>query len=455
MKLFGFDINVQRREAAPGVPSSTMEGIKDGKDNPAVKAEGANYAERIVYANSPQTALTVAAYYRAVELRARTMGLMPIQYQRLDTLGHNFITDMKGFGKRMNYLFGVRPNPIMTASQMSEMITTNQIAFGNGFVYMECDEMDFPLNLWVVEYGSYNLATGLYTLTYLSDAGYVTKVNVPRQYVLHFPNTYKERGGVWGISTIRYMIQTLSYIRTQQQQTLETAAKGGRVKGFISEDKQPGQLGLGMYNKQTTDDYAKELQGKFYGGQDIVSLRGVTKFENLSMTAADMQSIENLGISNDDIARFLAVPRPLLMLDTNSHYNDYSNATMEFHTRTILPEKNAREQEIFSKLYELLPRSIFDFGRNRIHICERPLMAMDPERQAKVDLANLQTGVKTVNELRAEHDMPAVEFGDKALCSTNLAELGSPKLRESGGGRPTEDKTEDGKTEGEEGKVSQ
>ena len=450
MRLFGLDINIQRREAAPGVPSSTMEGIKDGKDNHAVKAEGANYAERIVYANSPQTALTVAAYYRAVELRARTMGLMPIQYQRLDTLGHNFITDMKGFGKRMNYLFGVRPNPIMTASQMSEMITTNQIAFGNGFVYMECDEMDFPLNLWVVEYGSYNLATGLYNLTYLSDAGYVTKVNVPRKYVLHFPNTYKERGGVWGISTIRYMIQTLSYIRTQQQQTLETAAKGGRVKGFISEDKQPGQLGLGMYNKQTTDDYAKELQGKFYGGQDIVSLRGVTKFENLSMTAADMQSIENLGISNDDIARFLAVPRPLLMLDTNSHYNDYSNATMEFHTRTILPEKNAREQEIFSKLYELLPRSIFDFGRNRIHICERPLMAMDPERQAKVDLANLQTGVKTVNELRAEHDMPAVEFGDKALCSTNLAELGSPKLREAGGGRPTEDKTD-----GEEGKVSQ
>ena len=350
MRLFGLDINIQRREAAPCVPSSTMEGIKDGNNAQADKAAGANYAERIVYANSPQTALTVAAYYRAVELRARTMGLMPIQYQRLDTLGHNFITDMKGFGKRMNYLFGVRPNPIMTASQMSEMITTNQIAFGNGFVYMECDEMDFPLNLWVVEYGSYNLATGLYTLTYLSDAGYVTKVNVPRQYVLHFPNTYKERGGVWGISTIRYMIQTLSYIRTQQQQTLETAAKGGRVKGFISEDKQPGQLGLGMYNKQTTDDYAKEIQGKFYGGQDIVSLRGVTKFENLSMTAQDMQALENVLQSDDDCARFLGTPRPLLMLDTNSKYNDYQNATMEYHNRTILPEKNGREVEVMRKL---------------------------------------------------------------------------------------------------------
>ena len=74
-----------------------------------------------------------------------------------------------------------------------------------------------------------------------------------------------------------------------------------------------------------------------------------------------------------------------------------------------------------------------------IHVCEIPLLRMDPERQAKVDQLNLQTGVKTINELRAEHDMPAIPDGDKALVSTNLAEVGSPKLRESGGGRPTEE----------------
>jgi hypothetical protein len=115
------------------------------------------------------------------------------------------------------------------------------------------------------------------------------------------------------------------------------------------------------------------------------------------------------------------------MLDTNSHYNDYQNATMEYHTRTILPEKNAREMEIARKLRELVP-SAFVYGQNRIHICEKPLMAMDPERQAKVDALNLQTGVKTVNELRKEHDMPTVPNGDIVYMSTNLAELGSDKL---------------------------
>jgi len=452
MHLFGFDINIQRRELAPGLPSSTMEGIKDGAGgNAQTKAEGANYAERIVFVNSPMSALSVSAYYRAVELRARTMGLMPVQFQKVDREGGNFVTDMRGFGKRMNYLFQVEPNPLMTGPQMWELVTINQIAYGNGFVYLECDEMDFPLRAWIVEYGSYNLATGLYNVTYLSDAGYVTKTNVPRKYVLHFPNTFRERGGVWGIPTLRFMTQTLSYIKTQQQQTLETAAKGGRVKGFISEDKGPGQLGLGQYNKNTSDDYAKEIQGKLWSGQDIVAIRGLEKFQNLSMTAQDMQALETVLKSDDDCARFLGVPRPLLMLDTNSHYTSYVEATGEFLTRTILPEKNAREMEITRKLHMLMPKSVFDFGVHRIHICEKPLIAMDPERQAKVDALNLQTGVKTINELRREHDMPSVPFGDKALCSTNLAEVGSPKLRESGGGRPTEE----GKTEGEEGKVSQ
>ena len=108
------------------------------------------------------------------------------------------------------------------------------------------------------------------------------------------------------------------------------------------------------------------------------------------------------------------------MLDTNSHYNDYQNATMEYHTRTILPEKSGREKEIYRKI-DRDPQG--NFGYRDVHICEKPLLAMDPERQAKVDLANLQTGVSTVNELRAEHDRPAVEGGDEPMASANLMTL--------------------------------
>jgi phage portal protein BeeE len=142
------------------------------------------------------------------------------------------------------------------------------------------------------------------------------------------------------------------------------------------------------------------------------------------MTSADMQMFEQLGATNDDVARFFGVPRPLLMLDTNSHYNDYQNATMEFHTRTILPQKTGNEKEIARKLI-LKPEDnpLKYYGIYDIHICEKPLLAMDPERQAKVDQLNLQTGAMTVNEIRAQHDMPTVENGDEPMASANLMTL--------------------------------
>ena len=128
--------------------------------------------------------------------------------------------------------------------------------------------------------------------------------------------------------------------------------------------------------------------------------------------------MEILGMSQDDVARFYATPRPLLMMDTNSHYTTYTNATMEYLSRTIAPDGAEMEAECFRKFL-----SIYDYGQHRFHLCEQPLLRMDKETQAKVDMMNLQTGAKTINEVRAEHDMPSVDNGDEPLASANLMTL--------------------------------
>jgi len=401
----------------PGVPATTDPNAASNQP----KVTGGSFEERIVYVQSPQMALTVSPVFRALKLIMDTHGVMPIQYRKKDTIGGNFTEDMRGLGKRINYLLQVEPNPITTADDLWEQVTFNQHMRGNGFVYIERDEFEFPYRLWLCRMGEYNIMTGRYNfIMYLSDEGYVEKTNVPRSDVMHFPNTYRYQNGFWGMPTLEFAKGELSLIKTNKQQSLETAAKGGRVKGFISEEKPAtgqGTLAFGMFSKDSTNDYEKEINTKVYS-QDITALRGMTDFKNISMTAQDMQIIDQLQLSYDDCARYFGVPRPLLMLDTNSHYNDYQNATMEFHTRTILPEKGRREKEIYRKLI-----GFKDFGMRDIHICEKPLLAMDPERQAKVDLLNLQTGASTINEVRAEHDRPSVEKGDTPMASANLMTL--------------------------------
>ena len=106
---------------------------------------------------------------------------------------------------------------------------------------------------------------------------------------------------------------------------------------------------------------------------------------------------------------------------------------MEYLQRTIAPDAVEIENECNRKLL-----SVYDFGRRRSHLCEQPLLRMDKKAQAEVDEKRLRTGTATVNELRKQYDMPAVKDGDIVYVITNLAELGSPKLRDvAGGGRPT------------------
>lgn len=423
--MFDIFTRMRHRREIGGQPAGVPESTNEQPKKVNVVDGGGSYDAKIVYANSPLKALSISAVHRAIELRTKTLGLMPVQYRRKDTEKGNFTPWMQGIGKRINYLLQEEPNPIMTAPSLWSQVTVNQLQLGNGFVYIERDVFGDPVHLWLASCGGYNYIEGTYDISYLSEIGIIQKSNVPKRDVLHFPNTYRYQNGFWGIPTLQFAAAELSLIKTEKQQALETAAKGGRIKLLIGEEKPAqvaGTLAFGMFDKQETDNYAKEINTKIYQ-QDVVALRGLDKVQNISMSAQDMQMIEQLGLSYDDISRYYAVPRPLLMLDTNSHYNDYQNATMEFHTRTILPDKTDREKEIARKLI-----GVKYYGVRDIHICEKPLLAMDPERQAKVDELSLRTGAKTVNEIRREHDMPSVANGDIVYVSTNLAELGSKKL---------------------------
>jgi HK97 family phage portal protein len=271
-----------------------------------------------------------------------------------------------------------------------------------------------------VRTGEYNLISGYYNfIEYLTEDGYKTEINVSRDDVMHFPNTYRYDNGMWGMPTLEFARGDLSLIKTQKELAKENAAKGGRVKLIIGEDttKQIAPVSNGLFDKKEMEKYADEINDRIYQ-KDVVALRALDKVQPISMSAQDMQLVSQMELSYDDVARYFGVPRPLLMLDTNSHYNDYQNATMEFHTRTILPEKAAREKEIFRKLI-----GFTDYGYRDIHICEKPLLAMDPERQAKVDKQLIENGTKTPNEVRQEHDMPAVENGNEPMASANLMTL--------------------------------
>ena len=198
-------------------PTSTLK-PSNGKKQPT---KGGSFEERIVSARNPQTALTVSAVYRATELRAKTIGQMPVQYQQKDNEKGNFLPWMYGLGKRMNYLLQEEPNPLMSGPTLWEQVTINRLMWGNGFVYIERDVFGDPLNLWLAECGGFDWGNNTYNITYMTNYGPMMKVNVKPQDIMHFPNTFRFDDGIWGKSTLRYAAETLSLIKTEKAQSLE------------------------------------------------------------------------------------------------------------------------------------------------------------------------------------------------------------------------------------------
>lgn len=417
----------QKREAVP--------------ENKKVSNGGGSYQANIRRPLSPGAALTISAVYRAIELRAKTVGQFQMQYQKLNKDGGNFVPDLgavrsnyESSGQRMNYLLQVSPNPVMSATHMFQQLTINKLQLGNGFIYIERDGNGDVRYLWLATCGGYNENAGTYNLTYAGEHGVKNIAAAPAADVIHIPNTFREQNGYMGIPTIRYALDTLSLIATQKAQSLETAAKGGRVKLLVGEgtDGIMSPIGNGMFDKEEMDSYAQEIQDRMYS-QDVVAMRALNNVTNISMSAADMQLVEMLGMSMDDVARYYATPRSLLMMDTNSHYTTPANAMLEYMTQAIQADVLEIEQEFTRKLLNR-----YDFMKFQFHMCEQPLLRLDKEAQAKVDQLRIQTGSATVNEVRKQYDMPAVDGGDIVYLSTNLAELGSDKLKSNGGGRPVD-----------------
>lgn len=427
----------KRREMQPiGVPSST---------NPPQQpvATGGNWEANVVRPFG-RCSLLVPAWCRGVSLIMQTMGQMQVQWQKMNGAGGNYVEDRYGYGKRINYLLQVRPNPLMTASEMQEQIEYRKIYWGNAFVYIERDVFDNPEYLWLCTGGGYDPVTDTYSLVYNSQYGPRVRVEVPSRDVLHFKNVFLTDDMYMGIPMIWVATNALAIAATGGEQALQDTAKGGRMKLILGEGNTGSlsPISKGLFNKDAMDSYAREIQDKMYTS-DVVALRGLDKIQVVSQTSQQLQLLESRGFEVAEIARILGIPR-IMMMEDGGNYKMPEHATQEFLLRTIQPRIRKHEDELNSKL--LRPE---DFGRRRIHVCKLALRRLDAKGQAEIDRLHLETGW-SVNELRSQYDLPNIQDGDAHYVSTNLAEVGSDKLRAISGSSSTPAPAEPAGEEGEE-----
>ena len=432
-----FKLFSRREIQTPGVPKTT-----DPVDETNQPPKGGNWEANVVRPIG-KSSLLVPAWYRGVSLIMQTMGQMVTQYQRINGAGGNFIEDRYGKNGELNYLLQVRPNPMMTASQMQEQIEYRKIYYGNAYVYIDRALDGYPRNLWLCTGGGYNPINDTYTLVYNSDRGPRIRIETTSRNVLHFKNVFMTDDYYMGIPTLEFAYKALSIAATADEQALQDVAKGGKHKVLIQEQKSPTLGTRGRANQQELRKM-KEQFARDWMSNDVALLDNVADAKIISQTSQQLQLLEQRDFQVSDLARILGIPRIMMMEEAGSSYKMPEHATQEFMLRTIQPRIREWEDEFNSKML-----TAADFGKRRIHVCELPLRRLDAKGQAEIDKLHLDTGW-SVNELRNQYDLPSIPEGDAHYVNTNLAEVGSEKLRSNGGGRPAEPETPPKEPEGEE-----
>ena len=168
----------------------------------------------------------------------------------------------------------------------------------------------------------------------------------------------------------------------------------------------------------------KEQFAKDWMSNDVAILDNVADAKIISQTAQQLQLLEQRGYSDEAICRLMGVPKIIAIVgDGGGNYRMPEHATQEFLLRNIQPRIREHEDELNSKL--LLPG---DFGKRRIHVCELALKRLDAKGQAEIDKLHLESGWSP-NQILSQYDLPSIPNGDAHYVSTNLAEVGSEKLR--------------------------
>jgi HK97 family phage portal protein len=420
----------KREVAAPSaVPTTTAPQASEAKP------KGGNWQSNVVRPYG-KSSLLVPAWYRGVSLIMQTMGQMVTQYQYKNLAGNNFVEARGAKNSYFNYLLQVRPNPMMTASQMQGQIEYRKIYKCNAYVYIEREPSGYPRYMWLCTGGGYDPLSNTYNLVYNSDSGPRMKVECDARDVLHFKNVFMTEDMYMGIPTIDYAFKALTIAATGDEQALQDMAKGGKMKLIIGEEKTAtpyGSLAGSRFDPKQVNKYADEIEDRLQSN-DVIALQNLDKVQIFSQTAQQLQLLEQRGYSDEALCRLMGVPKIIAIVgDGGGNYRMPEHATQEFLLRTIQPRIREHEDEFNSKL--LAPG---DFGKRRIHVCELALKRLDAKGQAEIDKLHLESGW-SVNEIRSQYDLPNIPDGDDHYVSMNLGVVGSPKLKEgSTGGRPTE-----------------
>lgn len=353
------------------------------------------------------TAMRVAAAWRCTNIISGTVGTLP-----LDLIRRVSETERQpAKGHPLRRVLTVKPNQWQTPSEFRRMMQAHLLLRGNAYALKVILGRDVvalvPIHPDKVQASQLDDMTMQYRV---SLAGGRSEVYTSR-------NIFHLRGmsldGAKGLSVLSHMRESIGLAINSETAGAKLMRNGQFVGGVL---KHPAKLSPEAYER------LKESTAERYSGADnagkLMILEEAMDFSALSMTATDMQFLEQRDFQRYDIAMFFGVPPHMLGATekTTSWGSGIEQQGIGFVTYTLNDWLKTWEEAIKRDLiaegeWETLDARFFTQG----------LMRGDAKTRWEAHVKGLQWGVVSPNEVRSLEDMNPREGGDIYYPPPNTA----------------------------------
>jgi len=382
------------------------------KKTPEPIAEKRSFFDSLMYNSqsgyTTNKAMYLSTVYRCVEVISDSVAQLPLEPYLIDDSGYK----SKHIKHPTYRLLNKEPNNKMSRFTFIKTLIQSVLLRGNGYAYIERDKNGNVLSLQFIDSTWVTIVTTdtktnklMYSIT-----GFDTLVEpINMIHILNF-----SYDGIRGVSTLEHAKLTLGLATDSEAHAAGFFKGGANLAGYLKMQTQvsPAQA---QALKSSWQQSFNAVSGMPNG---IAVVEGNAEFVPVSVNPADAQLLETREFNVIDICRFFGVS-PVKAFDlSKSSYSTVEATQLAFLTDTLSPLLEKIELEFERKLYKPSERDSID-----VRFDTSVLLRADKASQAEYFNKLFQIGAITINEIRKELDLPAIDNGDNSFVQVNVSTL--------------------------------
>jgi HK97 family phage portal protein len=316
----------------------------------------------------------------------------------------------------ISYLLKYKPNGYQNKVTFIEKIMVDLLIDGNSYVQIIRNRNARPVELRPLDYSNMSIIFKDDTLFYHNDN---TKEVLSSEETMHF-KLITDRNGYTGLSPIEQCKNAITWGLDLEKYGKSFFENGAKLSGVLESDRTLSTEAIDRLRDSFNNNYSK-LKG---ANQTAVLEEGL-KYKPIQIAPDQAQWLSSRQFSIEEVARIFNLPPHLLKDLTKSSFNNIEMQSQEFVSYSLMPYLTRIELEMNIKLFRRT-----EIGKKYVKFNVNGLLRGNIKDRSEFYSKMIQSGVMSINEIRAKEDMNKIEDGDKHVTQLNMTTI--QKIGEDG-----------------------